>query len=377
MKVSRLIVGIIALSLAAAAAQAAPSSDNPSGPAGPACVCFTGPAGGGVCGIGTDCGTAPLCGGANPPCPAGSTCIDGASSCCGFTHCNLDCPAGVACSNPTACGGLAACQQGPVKPEDCTSAVPAPGPVTPCNDTTPAAAPWMSCPAGGTGLKDKWVSFMATAAAHRVRTDVASTGTDSSIEVYSGTCAALTEIACNGDISGTNYLSDVCVTGLTPGSTYYVRVGAYNDGQFGACGGNYAVTVETGSCGNGTIDCGEACDPPGPCCSATCQDIRVCGDNVRCGTEACDGTDDAACPGLCSATCTCNLPRCGDNIINQPTEICDGTATPLCPAGSYCATNCTCVLGIPAVSEWGLAVLTLIGLVSGTILFGRRRQAVN
>jgi len=34
-------------------------------------------------------------------------------------------------------------------------------------------------------------------------------------------------------------------------------------------------------------------------------------------------------------------------------------------------------VGIPAVSEWGLAVLTLIGLVSGTILFGRRRVAVH
>ena len=30
--------------------------------------------------------------------------------------------------------------------------------------------------------------------------------------------------------------------------------------------------------------------------------------------------------------------------------------------------------GIPAVSEWGLVLLTLIGLATGTILFRRRRQ---
>ena len=64
-------------------------------------------------------------------------------------------------------------------------------------------------------------------------------------------------------------------------------------------------------------------------------------------------------------------------MINQPSEECDGTALPQCPSGSYCATNCLCVVGIPAVSEWGLAVLTLIGLVSGTILFGRRRVAAH
>lgn len=31
----------------------------------------------------------------------------------------------------------------------------------------------------------------------------------------------------------------------------------------------------------------------------------TCGDNTREGTEDCDGTDDAACPGSCNADCTC------------------------------------------------------------------------
>jgi len=63
-----------------------------------------------------------------------------------------------------------------------------------------------------------------------------------------------------------------------------------------------------------------------------------CSNNVREVTEQCDGADDAACPGLCQVDCTCGPPP-----------------------------------PVPTVSEWGLLVLSLIGLVAGTILFDRRR----
>lgn len=372
MKISRLFVGIVALSLAAAVAQAAPGVLSTSFPAGPGfCACATTETGGGVCAEDASCAGLAPCGGANPPCGAGTVCtID---TCCGTPVCSPLCPTPGACAAGGTCAaGFPACQA--EKPEDCLQAVPAGTPVTPCNDTTPTYVGG-GC-AGGGATFDKWVDFVATATAHRVRTDVASSGSDSVIRIRSGLCPGV-EIGCNDDIGPGAYLSDACVTGLTVGATYHVQVGAYGDGVFGACIGDYVVTVQTATCGDGTVGCGEECDPPGPCCSATCQDIDVCGDNVRCGTEACDGTDDAACPGLCSGTCTCNLPVCGDNIINQTSEECDGTATPGCPAGEYCGTNCLCIEGIPAVSEWGLAVLTLIGLVSGTILFGRRRAVAH
>ncbi len=35
-----------------------------------------------------------------------------------------------------------------------------------------------------------------------------------------------------------------------------------------------------------------------------------CGDNIREGTEACDGTDDLACPHRCAADCTCGPITC-------------------------------------------------------------------
>lgn len=264
--------------------------------------------------------------------------------------------------------------------DDCATAVPVPGGLDPCLDTTPTG-PLGSCAAaaGSSSLDDVWMTFVAPATSTRVRTDLSSLGTDSDYLVLKGACGSQTEIGCSEDEVA--YLGNICVGGLTVGATYYVRLSGWRAEQgtppyLFSCGVYNVDIAAAGTCGNGSLECGEGCDPPGPCCSATCQPIQSCGDNVRCGTEACDGTDSAACPGLCNANCTCNLPRCGDNIINQPSEQCDGTGTPLCPAGSYCATNCTCIVGIPAVSEWGLAVLTLIGLVSGTILFGRRRAAV-
>src|SRR5439155_13509119 len=47
---------------------------------------------------------------------------------------------------------------------------------------------------------------------------------------------------------------------------------------------------------------------PGPCAS-DCTCAPVCGDGrVDQPGEACDGSDDAACPGLCLSTCRCGVP---------------------------------------------------------------------
>jgi len=43
-------------------------------------------------------------------------------------------------------------------------------------------------------------------------------------------------------------------------------------------------------------------------CAAACCPAPGCGNNVKEGSEQCDGTDDAACPGNCHADCTC--PAC-------------------------------------------------------------------
>jgi len=272
--------------------------------------------------------------------------------------------------------------------DDCAGAIPVPVNSTspallPCADSTPTG-PVGSCAGYGlpqyTGLFDVWVSFVATSTAARIRTDVGSTGSDSNYGVYSGSCGALTEIGCSED-EAAPYLGDICVGGLTVNDTYYVQLGVFCDGCFGACAGDYAVTVEDAPgavCGDGVLSCvgDEECDDGntigGDCCSATCQLEVICGNGCIEGAEECDDGNVISGDG-CSSTCLSELPKCGDGVINQVSEECDGADAAACPVGGSCNSYCKCIDGIPAVSEWGLVVLTLVGLVMGTILFGRRR----
>lgn len=61
---------------------------------------------------------------------------------------------------------------------------------------------------------------------------------------------------------------------------------------------------------------------------------------------------------------------------NERGEQCDGADDDVCPGN--CQPNCTCppVVDAPAVSEWGLIVLTLLLVTAGTVAIGRRRRPV-
>jgi hypothetical protein len=62
-----------------------------------------------------------------------------------------------------------------------------------------------------------------------------------------------------------------------------------------------------------------------------------CGDGIAVGNEECDGADSPACPGTCTAACTCAV--CG-NGAREPGEQCDGADDTFCPGA--CAPDCTC-----------------------------------
>jgi hypothetical protein len=74
----------------------------------------------------------------------------------------------------------------------------------------------------------------------------------------------------------------------------------------------------------------------------------ACGDSVvNQPSEECDGTDDAACPGLCESDCTCgagpapgDASTCGDDSVNQGSEECDGADAASCPG--RCLADCSC-----------------------------------
>jgi len=103
------------------------------------------------------------------------------------------------------------------------------------------------------------------------------------------------------------------------------------------------VTIQTGQC------CSTSGSPPeclgdlftaNQCAEAggnfdlqkTCDDpCAFCGDGILNLTEVCDGSDDAACPGLCRDNCAC--PFCGDDILDPATEECDGSDASACPKG--------------------------------------------
>ncbi|MFT4569836.1 MAG: secreted trypsin-like serine protease [Hyphomicrobiaceae bacterium] len=69
------------------------------------------------------------------------------------------------------------------------------------------------------------------------------------------------------------------------------------------------------------------------------SDPPVCGDNSREGSEECDGTDDSACPGLCSVGCECPAPVCGNDTVESG-ETCDGSDDSACPG--ECTGGCEC-----------------------------------
>ncbi len=85
-------------------------------------------------------------------------------------------------------------------------------------------------------------------------------------------------------------------------------------------------TVVGPKCGDYNVDAGETCDDGnivnGDHCSSTCQTETWCGDGVKNGSEACDGTDLG---GLSSSTFSCN--KCSLELVEPKVTICHSTSS--------------------------------------------------
>lgn len=93
---------------------------------------------------------------------------------------------------------------------------------------------------------DVWFSVVVPPSGNFIVDTQAGVITDSGMAAYSGTCGALTLIACDDD-SGSGFMSSLNITGQTPGSTIYIRFwefGNDNNGTFDIC-----VTEPINPCG--------------------------------------------------------------------------------------------------------------------------------
>jgi cysteine-rich repeat protein len=150
--------------------------------------------------------------------------------------------------------------------------------------------------------------------------------------------ACTTDTDCNGGVCGGNGLNNraACPVGMT-------RVKTCDDAPGASC--NYTTTnwfniacTEIGSCGDGAVDPGEACDDGNSDGSDSCTDqctLNVCGDGyVYVGEEQCDegAGNGGGCDSAYGSSCTaCSLACryevssgefCGDGEKNGP-EFCD------------------------------------------------------
>lgn len=109
---------------------------------------------------------------------------------------------------------------------------------------------------------DVWFTFVAPASGN-IQLDMGANGlTDSGMELYSATACGgtFTSIECDDD-DGTNFMSYINRTGLTPGQTYYVRVWGYGGatGTFNICAFAPIPPTNDDPCGAISLTLGSSC----------------------------------------------------------------------------------------------------------------------
>ncbi|MFT3981552.1 MAG: gliding motility-associated C-terminal domain-containing protein [Ferruginibacter sp.] len=100
--------------------------------------------------------------------------------------------------------------------------------------TTGVPAPGCASYNGG----DVWFTVTVPAGGSLIFDTQSGVITDGGMAIYSGTCSALTLIECDDDDSPNGLMPMIVRTGLTPGSTIWIRVWEYggdNNGTFGIC----------------------------------------------------------------------------------------------------------------------------------------------
>lgn len=236
-----------------------------------------------------------------------------------------------------ALGDDSACAPPPPDNDDCAMAQ-----LIACNSsvsadnssaTTDINDPLFSCAFFGPqqGFGTLWYTFVATDTEAFVSL-CNSSATDTLLAVYSGTCGNLTELACNDDAScGPIGLgSELCVTGLTVGNTYYIQAASFSGADTGA------ITLDL------TCPCPEA--PPGDLCDEPVGPLAI--PSVTMGTTVGTSIDTAP---FCGTSIS--APGVWYTVIGTGNTItastCTGTSYDS-KLNVYCGpcNNLTCVVGL-------------------------------
>ncbi|MEI9958051.1 MAG: hypothetical protein WDM90_17505 [Ferruginibacter sp.] len=191
-------------------------------------------------------------------------------------------------SSPTSKWNFDICIEQPPANDDCTGAITlTPSANATCAGTTAGTldlatpgtpVPPAGCFAGGT-YYDVWYKFVATSSTHTVTLSGLGTNfTAPRIQLYTGTCGALASVP-GSCASGSTLLQ----TGLTIGTTYYVRVANFNTNPSGTgTVADFNICVTTQAPAND--DCTTATTlTSGTTCSNTTSNIQYANTNSMAG----------------------------------------------------------------------------------------------
>jgi len=162
---------------------------------------------------------------------------------------------------------------------------------TTAGNTLGATNSLAAAPCSGNPDDDVWYKFTATNSTHYVRfSNIVATGTTSSTDMYvqvlSGACGSLASVVCSDSDTTT------IVSGLTPGTTYYVRAYTYggvgNNASFNICVGTPPPAPANDECINATT----VTVNPDLNCISVVSGTTVSATNSNLAVAPCTGTAD-------------------------------------------------------------------------------------
>ncbi len=140
---------------------------------------------------------------------------------------------------------------------------------------------------------DVWFSVTVPASGSLIFDTQSGVVTDGGMAIYSGTnCSSLSLIACNDD-GGTGLMPRISQSGLTPGSTIWIRFWEYgnnNNGTFGICVYDGACSTPSNDDCSGAIPVTVSANGSG--CPSPVSGTIECATQSSQSTTACGGTED-------------------------------------------------------------------------------------